>query len=131
MAETDIDQKQHHEVTRAEETRGGRHFVPRADIREMEAELTLTADMPGVTVQDVDIQYERGELRIHGRVQPRERPGTSLLREYEVGDYYRAFRIGEGVDASAITADVKDGVLALHLPKTEECRPRRIAVAAG
>ena len=131
MVATNVDRKQNHDETRAEEAHGGRHFVPRADVREEEAELTVTADVPGVGAQDVDIQYERGELRIHGRVRPREHDGTRLLREYEVGDYYRAFRVGEGVDAGAITADVKDGVLTLHLPKTAGCKPRQIAVTTG
>ena len=51
-----------------------------------------------------------------------------LLREYEEGDFYRAFSIHESIDSSRIEAECKNGVLIVHLPKTEAVRPRQIAV---
>ena len=54
-----------------------------------------------------------------------------LLREYGTGDYYRTFQVSEAVDASKITADYSDGVLTLHLPKTEAVKPRKIEVKTG
>ena len=70
------------------------------------------------------------EHAVHGRVQPRpgSEQGGYLLREYGVGSYYRAFRIGEGIDPTRIEAELKDGVLMLHLPKTEQAVPRKISV---
>jgi len=128
----ELDKKQPQEVTRAEETRGGRYFVPRADICENDSEMFVIADMPGVKPDHVEVQYEQGELRIHGRISPQgPQRQRYLLQEYDVGDFYRAFRIGEGIDPSAINAEMKDGVLKLHLPKREECKPKRIAVSPG
>jgi HSP20 family protein len=76
----------------------------------------------------VDLRYEQGELVLHGRVPPRTSNGTLLLREYEVGDFYRAFHIHESIDGSRIEADFQNGVLIVHLPKVEAARPRQITV---
>jgi HSP20 family protein len=113
-----------------EQTRGGSYFVPRVDIFETEKELTLLADLPGVRSEDVDLRYENGELILHARVPPRHQDHTFLLNEYEVGDFYRAFAIHESIDSSRITAECKNGVLVLHLPKVAQAQPRKISVAA-
>lgn len=109
----------------------GRTFVPHVDILENDEKLLLLADLPGVQSDDLDIRYERGELTLTARVQPRPMARTSgppLLQEYEVGDFRRTFRIGELIDAARIEADLRDGVLQLHLPKQAEARPRQIPV---
>jgi len=103
-------------------------FTPRADILETAEELRLLLDMPGVRPEDVEVQFERGELAVHGRWAPVERAGKLLAAEYEVGDYYRAFLIGQEVDAEKINAELKNGVLTVHLPKSAAARARRIAV---
>jgi HSP20 family protein len=113
---------------RPEATRGGVFFTPRVDIVETEAELTLYAEVPGVRPEDVDLRYEKGELLLHGRVQPRPGGRTALLQEYEEGDFFRAFTIHESIDAGRIAAECKNGVLTVHLPKVEAARPRQITV---
>lgn len=118
-------------VTRAERTREGRTYLPYCDILERENELLIQADLPGVRTEDIDINYERGLLTLQGRVDPRREDRRFLMREYGVGDYHRSFEVGEGIDASRIEAEVKDGVLTLHLPKTESIRPRKIAVRSA
>jgi HSP20 family molecular chaperone IbpA len=111
-----------------EPTYGARHFMPRVDILETDKELLLFAEMPGVRSEDVDLRYENGELVLHGKVTPRNENRPMLLHEYEEGDYYRVFRIDETIDPTQIEAECKNGVLAVHLPKTEAVRPRQIAV---
>jgi len=113
---------------RSEVTRGGFCFTPRVDIVETDTELTLYAEVPGVRPEDVDLRYENGELLLHGRVQPRSGQRSMLLQEYEEGDFYRAFTIHETIDSGGISAECKNGVLAVHLPKAEAARPRRISV---
>lgn len=103
-------------------------FSPNVDILESADELTLVADMPGVTPDGIDIQYEQGELIIRGRVTPRGEQRTLLLNEYGVGDFHRVFQLGEGVDNDRITAEIAGGVLTVHLPKLERMKPRKIAV---
>jgi len=118
------------EVTLAERTRDRRAYRPNVDIIEQSDELLVLADVPGVKPDDVDIQYEQGLLTIHGKVGPRQdEPNTNwLLGEYGVGDFYRTFKIGEGIDAAKIRAELKNGVLELHLSKAEAAKPRKIVV---
>ena len=123
-------QKGRSEVSTPEATRGGTYFTPRVDIFENAKELTLVADIPGVRPDAVDLRYENGELLLHGRIQPHSRSGTALLNEYEVGDFYRAFSIHESIDSGKISAECKNGVLTVHLPKVEAAQPKQISVKA-
>jgi len=128
--ETAMEKRQTQDIQQAERMRSGRTYVPNVDILENDEKLLLLADMPGVKSDDLDIRYEHGELAVHGRVQPRQgtEQGSYMLREYGVGDYYRAFQVGEGIDSSKIEAELQDGVLKLHLPKSEQAMPRKISV---
>jgi HSP20 family protein len=113
----------------AEQTRIGRSYGPNVDILETPDELILLADMPGSSGEDIDIHFEGGELAIHGRVRERQPEGTVyLLREYGIGEFYRTFQISESINSQGISAELSDGVLALHMPKVEAVKPRRIAV---
>lgn len=129
MAETSsLTQKNRAEQSGVESTRGGTYFTPRVDIYENDKELTLFADVPGARAEDVDLRYERGQLFVHARIQPRARQANYLFYEYEDGDFYRVFDIHESIDAGKISAECKNGVLTVHLPKVEAARPRQIAV---
>jgi HSP20 family protein len=114
--------------TRGESTRSGFFFTPRVDIYETEQELTLYADVPGVSAGDVDLHFERGELILQARVKPRPRVGQLLMNEYEEGDFYRVFQIHESIDNTRIEAECKNGELIVHLPKTEAAKPRQVQV---
>jgi HSP20 family protein len=120
--------KQRAEQANPESTRGGLYFTPRVDIYETENELVLSADVPGVRAEDVDLRYERGELVLHGKVRPRPRPEQFFQWEYEEGDFYRVFQVHESIDGSRIAAECKNGVLTVHLPKVEAARPRQVQV---
>ena len=118
------------ELDRPERTRGGRTYVPNCDIVEKENEIMVLADVPGVKSGDVDVTYEQGVLEISAKIQPRQDEDTTqyLLREYAVGDYHRSFRLGESIDVANIQAELKDGVLTLHLPKAEVAKRKQIDV---
>jgi len=129
--ETSLDKLRGGEVPAKERARTHRTYSPNVDILETRDELTVLADMPGVGGGDIDIHFENGELSIYGRVKERERQnGRFLLEDYKVGDFYRAFRISEEINADKINAEYKDGVLTLHLPKAESAKPRKIAVTS-
>lgn len=132
MAEnTALAQKNRAEQTTPETTWGGTYFTPRVDIFETDDELTLLADLPGVSADDLDLRYENGELFVHGKVRPGHADNQRWLDEYEVGDYYRAFTIGESIDSGRISAECKNGVLTVHLPKVEHAKPKKISVRGG
>lgn len=113
-----------------ERLREGVTFTPRVDILETDKELLLVADLPGVRSEDVELHFEKGQLVLTGHVKSRLNDKQFMLREYEEGDFYRAFAIHESIDATKIEASCKQGVLMVHLPKVEAVKPRQIAVKA-
>jgi HSP20 family protein len=105
-------------------------FEPRVDIAEVDDNMLLYVDLPGVKSEDVDVRFENRELQICGKVTPAATKPHFLLNEYGVGDYYRAFSVTDDIDAEKIRADLNDGVLTVHLPKAEALKQRRITVNA-
>jgi len=103
-------------------------FEPRVDIAEAGDVMLLHVDLPGVKSEDVDVRFEDRELRIRGQVTPAATGRRFLLKEYGVGDYYRAFSVTDDVDAEGIRADLSGGVLTVRLPKAEALKQRRIRV---
>jgi len=131
MAETTLQKREDgNGVATAEVTRG-LTYTPRVDILETEDELLLFADMPGVREGEVDIRFENGELTLHARVAAIPENPRTFLNEYGVGDYFRTLTINEEIDPGKISADYKQGVLTVKLPKREEVKPRRISISAG
>jgi len=65
---------------------------------------------------------------LHGRVRPRHPERGFVLNEYEEGDFYRVFTIHESIDNNRISAECKNGVLTVHLPKAEAARPKQIKI---
>lgn len=114
-----------------EDTRPGLVFRPDVDILENEDAFLVVADLPGASEESVEVQVEKGVLTLDARVGGTEPTGRPRYAEYREGGYHRQFRISEDVDASGVTAKMKDGVLELRLPKSAESRPRRIEVAAA
>ena len=127
---TTITKRDSGEVTRSEYTHQNT-YVPRIDIWENDDELLLYGDMPGVDPEDLDIRFENDQLTLHGKVTPRHEGINFVYGEYGVGDFHRSFTVGESIDAEKISAEMHNGVLTLHLPKTEKVKPRRIEVKAG
>ena len=113
------------------ETVADRPFAaPPCDVYENDREVLLVADIPGVHKDSLKIHVEQNQLALEGRV---EEPMDGLLigREYHGVDYRRTFTLPTGIDVDKINADLKQGVLWLHLPKAEALRPRQITVKAG
>ena len=128
MSPTLTAEETHNDVAPVERTLGGITYSPRFDIWENDAETILYGDLPGVMPRDLDVSFENPVLTIHGKVSPRHDDITFLHGEYGIGDFHRTFTIGEAIDTERISAEFKNGVLTVHLPKNEKVKPREIEV---
>ncbi len=127
----DLQTREKAEVQR-EGTRPGPLFRPDVDIVERAEEFVVTADLPGVDQEHVDVRLENGVLSISGRLAVGLEPGwTPRYREYRTGGYQRQFSLSDGIDTEGIRASMRDGVLELRLPKSERQRRRRIDVSTA
>ena len=122
--------QQKRELEKKEETTVPvRIFLPTADIYETQDALTVTLEMPGVEKDKVEVSVEDGVLKVEGRLDFSKYQGLQpLYTEYNVGNYSRSFRLSGKIDQSSISAELKDGVLSLVLPKVQEAKPRTIEV---
>ena len=123
------------ELTPAEGTERIREcacFVPRADIYEVDDQIVIVADVPGVGEDSLELTLEKNILTINALIEPVEMEGfTPVFAEYEVGDYQRSFKLSDEIDRDKIQATIKDGVLRLFLPKAAAAQARKISVKAG
>jgi len=106
-------------------------LVPKTDIYETKKEIALLADIPGANEKTVNITLEKNVLSINAFIDPVPSSGSDLsYAEYEEGDYHRIFHLSDEIQRDKIDATVSDGVLRLHLPKSEGALAKKIAVQA-
>jgi HSP20 family molecular chaperone IbpA len=128
MAEKTVASRPRQQATTTEVTRSpDRYLAPPVDIYETADGLVVMADLPGVAKEALDVRVENGVLTLHGRA-THASPGDPIYREFEIVNFYRQFELGDKVDQAKIAAELKHGVLTLHLPKAEEAKPRRVEV---
>lgn len=104
-----------------------RYVAPPVDIYETPDGLVVLADMPGVAPEALDIRVDHNVLIIRGHAR-HVVPGEVTYREYDLVNFFRKFELNDKVDQSHITADLKSGVLTVHVPKAQEAKPRQIEV---
>ena len=105
------------------------------DVRESPESFEITASVPGVSPDDVDITVLGDRLRIRGErkdnAEERDPDGRWVLRERRFGAFERSVTLPAAVKADKAQAEFKDGVLTITLPKADEARPRSIPVKSG
>jgi HSP20 family protein len=127
--EVQVQQKREVEKER-ESTIPARRYLPVTDIFETDQALTMILEMPGVDKDSVDARVENDILSIEGQVDLSKYQGLApLYIEYNVGNYARSFQLSSKIEQDGITAELKDGVMTLVLPKAEKAKPRRISVS--
>jgi len=112
------------------EPRTGRPWSPPVDIVETENELVLKADLPDVKLEDIDVHVENETLSLKGeRRFEKEANGTGYHRiERSYGSFVRNFAVPSTVDTEKVSADYKNGVLTITLPKKEAAKPKQVKV---
>ena len=105
-------------------------FAPRVNIAETEKQFEVSADLPGVPADNVDVSVHEGQLIISGkREDVTEESGKTFHRvERRTGEFHRAITLPEDVDQQNISAEYVDGVLNVVLPKSEKPQPTRVEV---
>lgn len=104
-------------------------WMPRVDLAESDDRYTLALDLPGLSKEDLDINYHDGVLTISGerKAEETEEQRNFVRVERRFGQFRRSFTLPK-VDAENIKATYADGVLTIDVPKVEEVKPRKIAV---
>jgi HSP20 family protein len=101
------------------------------DVQDSDDAYLLSALLPGVTSEDLNIQIQNTVISIEGELKnPRDEKATYLLQERPAGKFSRSFELPDPVDANHAEASLVNGVLTLRLPKAEAARPRNIKVTA-
>ncbi|MDD5760017.1 MAG: Hsp20/alpha crystallin family protein [Desulfobulbaceae bacterium] len=118
-------------ATREESSLERNHDTPRiaplVDIYENNDEILLHVDMPGVDKKDIAVNIDNGKLFLSG-IRRIESIGSAQWEEFGDLEYMRTFSVPQTIDSAKVNAELKDGVLRLHLPKSEAAKPRQIEI---
>jgi HSP20 family molecular chaperone IbpA len=109
----------------------GRSIRPAVDIFEDKTGITLQADMPGVSKEQLDIQVDHDTLSIEGEAALSMPQGMEpIYADVRATRYQRSFSLSRELDSAKIDASLSDGVLTVRIPKRQELHPRKIKVRA-
>ena len=110
-----------------------RRWMPAMDLVESGDHFVLRADLPGMSEDDVNIEFEDGTLTVSGeRKAEHEESNEGFHRvERSFGSFSRSLSLPDGVDANRVAADFTDGVLEVRIPKPEDSRPTRVEIGRG
>lgn len=100
------------------------------EMKSSETEYELRALLPGLTAEQVNIQFNDGTLTIDGEYKAHEEDSSNFISEFPAGKFSRSIDIKEPVVIEKIEANMKDGILTIRLPKAEESKPKSIKINA-
>jgi HSP20 family protein len=105
-------------------------WAPLVDVSEDEKEFLIKAELPEMKKEDVRVTVEDGALRIAGerKMEKEEKSKRYHRIERSYGSFERSFTLPEGTKPEGLSADYKDGVLRVHLPKSEIAKPKQVEV---
>lgn len=108
----------------------GSIWAPAVDLKEDANNFIVSAELPGLKREDIQVEIENNTLMIKGerKFEKREEKENYHFVERSYGSFYRSFTLPKNVDAEKIAAEYKDGVLQVTLPKKEEVKPKKVEV---
>jgi HSP20 family protein len=110
-----------------------RRWIPAMDLVETAEHFVLTADLPGLTQEDINLEFEGDVLTLSGerKQEHQERREGFYRLERATGAFSRSLTLPEGVDPEAVTAKFDNGVLEVMIPKPEQRKPKKVAIQVG
>jgi len=129
-SQQDLQVQHKREMEKKQETTvSWRTYLPVTDIFETDQALTVVLEMPGVGKDAVEVSVDDDILTIDGRIDYSKYEGLQpVYTEYNVGHYTRSFQLSSKIEQGNISAELKDGVMTLVLPKAEKAKPRQIKI---
>jgi len=109
----------------------GQYLTPPADAWESEDEVVIELALPGADPNKVDVTFEQDSVVITGEIEPLPEGKNWILRERAHGPFQRRFNLNVPVNADKAEASFHNGILTLHLPKSEAVKPRKITVKSA
>lgn len=108
-------------------------WVPRADIHETEDAFTVQLDLPGVEKSDVKVKFEDDTLIVSGERKYESKTDDNNFHRVEriYGSFTRSIALPKDIDSDKVSANFKNGVLEVTLPKAEEVKPKEIEIKVG
>jgi HSP20 family protein len=119
------------EPTKGEATRRA-YWSPAVNVEETNEELLLTAELPGMSIEDLEIEVENNVLSLRGEKREEKEDDGRKYHVWErcYGTFERSFTLPRTVKADEISAQFKDGILHVQMPKAPEAKSRRISIKA-
>ncbi|NNL85580.1 MAG: Hsp20/alpha crystallin family protein [Myxococcales bacterium] len=106
--------------------------VPGIDAYEFDDRYELHIDVPGMSKDNVGVEFEDGWLAVKGTREREVPDGAKVLRAgRRTGDFHKRISVGEEVDVKGITAEVRNGVLSVVVPKSDRAKPRQIPISVN
>src|SRR5882757_5255982 len=105
-------------------------WSPTLDMHDDKDSLIVQLELPGMKKEEIDIALHDGVLTVSGerKMERENKEGETFRSERYFGKFQRSVTLRVGVDASKVKASYKDGILSIDLPKTEEAKPKHIAI---
>lgn len=105
-------------------------LAPAFEVKETKDGFEFKADVPGIDSKDLDVKLTNNRLTVSGKreAEKTDKGDTYYTYERSYGSFARSFTVPEGINADAIHADLKDGVLKINIPKKPEAKPRQVQI---
>jgi len=114
-----------------DETKSG-VWAPPVDVAEEKDKIFVRVEVPGMNESDLKVSFEDGLLTVSGERQFERKDDRNYHRiERTYGSFTRTFSLPRTVDATAISANYRDGILEIEIPKLEEAKPKQIQINVG
>ena len=110
-----------------------RRWIPAMDLVETDDHYVLTADLPGLSQDDINLEFEGDVLTLSGerRSEHTDRKEGFFRLERATGSFSRSLTLPEGVDPDAVEATFDKGVLTVRIPKPEQRKPKKVSIQVG